>query len=76
MMLEKAAAINCLWLFPYYCQKCNSPNKWDFLCADPLKDTNTDLPFKYQDRIGGWGVQIMLYLIKEILMKETNAIPE
>ena len=73
MMLEKATAINCVWLFPCHCRKRNSPNKWGFLCVDLLKDVDADLHLKYQDRLVGWGVQIIHYLINT-LPKEANDI--
>ena len=66
MMIEKAATINCVWLFPYYCCRQDLLNKWGVLCADLLNNTDTDLPLKYQDRVVGCGVQIMAYLIKTL----------
>jgi hypothetical protein len=72
MMMERAAAINRIWLHTYYCRKRNSPNKWGFLCADPEENADADLPLKYQDRIAGWGVQIMQYLIKTLPKEATN----
>ena len=38
-----------------------------FLRADLLDNTDADLLLKYQDRVVGWGVQLMTYLIKTLL---------
>ena len=37
-----------------------------------MVDSDSDLPLKYQDRIGGWGVQIMQHLIKTLLKEATG----
>ena len=66
-MLEKAAAINCIWFVPCYRQGRDLLNKWGFYCADLLTDSDADLSLKYQDRIIEWGVQIIQYLAKTLL---------
>ena len=73
MMLERAAIINLIWFFPYYCQKHDSPNNWGFRCADSQVDFDIDLPLKYENRFGGRGIHIMQYLIKN-LPKEASDI--
>ena len=47
MMMENAGTINQVCIFPYYCQRQDSPNRWDFLCADQNNNANADLPLKY-----------------------------
>ena len=64
MTMEKAAAINRVWSFLYYCQRRDGPSKWRFICADQNNNANTDLSYKYQSKIDGWGVQVMSYFGK------------
>ena len=33
MAMETAASINRVWIFPYYCRRCDGPSKWGFICA-------------------------------------------
>ena len=73
MTMEKAGAINRVWMFPYYCRRRDSENKWGFICDDQEVDANADLPIKYQPMAENWGVQIMQYLIK-VLPKEAKAL--
>ena len=39
-------------------------------------NSNAYLPLKYQDRVVGYGVQIMQYLVKTLLMKKAKVILE
>ena len=71
MTMEKAGAINRVQIFSYYCQRRDAPTRWGFLCADQNDDAEADLPYKYQSKIDGWGVQIMAYL-RKFLPKEAN----
>ena len=73
MTMEKAGTINQVWIFPYYCRRRDAPSKWGFICADQNDVAESDLPYKYQSKINGWGIQIMLYL-NEFLSKEANEI--
>ena len=72
--MEKAGAINRVWIFPYLCRRQDGPSKWGFVCADQNADADADLPYKYQSKINGWGVQIMQYLKKFLLKKEAHDI--
>ena len=64
MTMEKVAAINRVWIFSYYCRRCDGPSKWGFICADQNDNADADLPYKYQSKIDGWGVLVMSYLHK------------
>ena len=71
--MEKAGAINQVWIFPYYCQRQHGPSKCGFICADHNDNADADLSYKYQSKIEGWSVQIMTYL-RKFLPKEVNEI--
>ena len=71
MMMEKAGTINRFWIFPYYYQRRDAPSRWGFLCANQNDVAEADFPYKYQFKIDGWGVQIMIYL-RKFLSKEAN----
>ena len=70
MTMEKAGAINQVWIFSYYCRRRNSESNWCFTYADQDDIAEADLPIKYQSKINGWGVQIMTYLRKVLPTKE------
>ena len=73
MTMEKAGAINRVWIFPYHCRGRDSESKWGFTCADQEDDANADLPIKYQPKVDGWGDQIMVYF-RKVLPKEAKSL--
>ena len=62
--LEKSAAINRVFVFPWYCRYSNAPNHWGFSCANPEVDNDTDIPLKFESFIGNWAQQVFQYLNK------------
>ena len=73
LTMEKSGTINKVLIFPYYCRRLDAPSKWGFSCADQNDVAEADLPYKYQSKIDGWGVQIMSYL-RKILSRKANEI--
>ena len=53
MTMEKAGAINRVWIFPYYCRRRDLERKWGFTCADQDDVAEADLPIKYQSKVDG-----------------------
>ena len=74
MMIETNTTINRLWIFPYYYQQRDFPNKWGFCCAVSEENTDANLPLKYEASIGGWGVKVIQYLVKTLPKETTNII--
>ena len=73
MTMEKAGAINQVWIFPYHCRRCDSKRKLGFTFANQEDDTNADLLIKYQPKVDSWGVQIMAYF-RKVLPKEAKSL--
>ena len=76
MTMEKAGAINRVWIFPYYCQRRDLESKWGFTCANQDDVAEADLPIKYQFKVDGWGVQTITYLQKVLPTKEAKPLLE
>ena len=72
MIMKKAGAVNRVWNHPFLCRQRECEGKWGFICADQNDDDDADLPIKYQPKVDGWGVQIMLYLRKVLLKEEKS----
>ena len=70
-IMEKAGAINRVWMHPFLARRRGCEGKWGFVCADQNDNVDADLPIKYQPKIDGWGVQIMAYL-RKVLPKEAK----
>ena len=62
MIMEKAGAINRVWMHPFLCRRRGNKGKWGFVCFNQNDNADANLPIKYQPKIDGWGVQIMAYL--------------
>ena len=73
LAMEEAGAISRVWIFPYYCQRCDGRSKLVFICADQNGNFDADFPYKYQSKIDGCGVQIVTFL-RKICPKEANEI--
>ena len=73
MIIEKAGAINCVWIHPFLCHWRGCEGKWGFICANQNDDADANLPIKYQPKVDGRGVQIMLYL-RKVLPKEAKSL--
>ena len=73
LTMEKAGAINRVWIHPFLCQRRDSESKWGFTCANQNDDVDADLPIKYQPKVNGWGVQIMAYL-RKVLPTEAKSL--
>ena len=46
LTMEKAGAINQVWIFPYYCQRRDAPSIWGFICAGQNDNADANLPYK------------------------------
>mmetsp|Transcript_30728 Transcript_30728/g.34399 ORF Transcript_30728/g.34399 Transcript_30728/m.34399 type:complete len:939 (-) Transcript_30728:336-3152(-) len=73
-MLEISAAINRVFVFPYYCQYRNSPAPYGFVCDDPEVNSDADLPIKYESLIDRFSLIVMQYLLNSSLPKEATNI--
>ena len=72
-MLEISAAINRVFVFPYYCQYRNSSGPYGFVCDDPEVNSDADLPIKYESLIDRFSLLVMQYLLNSSLPnKATN----
>ena len=64
-----------LWLtLSLLLTKCDSSNKSGFYSADSNQNADANLPLKYKDRVGWWGVQIIQYHIETLCKKESDII--
>ena len=75
MIMEKAGAINRVWMNPFLARRRGCEGKRGFVCANQNDNADADLPIKYQPKIDGWGVQIMAYL-RKVLPKEAKGLLE
>ena len=73
IIMEMAGAINRVWIHSFLCRRRKCKGKWGFVCADQNDDADADLPMKYQPKVDGWGVQIMVYL-RKVLPKEATSL--
>ena len=73
MIMEKAGAINRIWIHPFLCRRRGNEGIWGFVCADQNDNADAHLPIKYQPKVDGWGVQIMAYL-RKVLPKEAKGL--
>ena len=73
-MLEISAAINRVFVFPYYCQYRTSLAPYGFVCDDPEVNSDADLPIKYKSLIDRFSLLVMQYLLNSSLPKEATNI--
>ena len=73
-MLEISAAINRVFVFPYYCQYRNSSGPYGFVCDDPEVNSDANLPIKYKSMIDIFSLLVMQYLLKSSLPTEATNI--
>ena len=75
-MMEISAAINRVFVSPYYCQYWDSSGPYGFVCDDPEVNSDASLPIKYKSMIGSFSLFVMQYLLKSSLPKKDNQHPQ
>ena len=73
-LLEISATINCVFVFPYYCQYRDSFGPYEIFCDDPEVNSDANLPIKYKSMIGSFSLLITQYLLKSSLPNEATNI--